>query len=526
MQTCAHGAYCDPDGSFCRCPAGQFACPSGGCADFASDPDNCGQCGARCDSGSACVNGVCEHAEHAIAPLLVSANANLVGGNAAAGNCINETEAVASPVPVNGTTVMFAASGSNQNSAALGSWNNWNVNSAATPPAAFNIPQDAGLSAVTADNWTTYSTQNNLVYAVAPARRTSSTACQAFASTSPATAGTGAWSSPYACESSADEFLDQPATVFDNGSRDLYSGAWSGSQIVLHFYRNCTGQPGTASCPRTAAVSLPVGVDSLGLAPGLRFGLAVNPGSGHLVLVYWFNSTLVIRFFTHDGIATGATATIDSGLLWGTNPGCSPGTIYRCAQGSTACRTSSDSTSICLRMNGRPSVHVRLRANLQSYAVVAYDIMESNSFFKSRLKIMNITSESNPTVVKSYQSGTGTAWNDYLSNATTTSVNDDVGWFWQTDRDGTCTVRLIGATDTNLGLTSMGGGQIIAGPYPAMTFGGPHGMNDYNAASEGPGGFLYPTWGQPVVTTCTHSPAVFCQSQWWNLQAKISQVQP
>ncbi len=411
-----------------------MACPSGGCADIAVDPDNCGQCGIRCSGGSACVRGVCERQG---VFLLHSANANLVGGNAAAGNCILESEAVASPVPVNGTTVMFAAVGTNQNSAALGSWNTWNVNSAAVPaPAAFNIPQDAGLPLVRADNWTTYSTQNNLVYAIAPGERTDHTSCQVFASTSPATAGTAAWSSPYACEASSDEFLDQPATVFDNGSRDLYSGAWNLSNIILHFYRNCAGQPGTAACPRTAGFSVPVGVDSVGIAPGLRFGLAVNPGTGHLVLVYWLNNTLVIRFFTHDGFATGAVTTIDSGLLWGKNPGCTPGTIQRCGQGGTSCKASSDSTTACLRMNGRPSVHVRLRTNLQSYAVVAYDFMESNSFFKSRLKIVNITSESNPTIVKSYQSGTGTAWNDYLSNATTTSVNDDIGWFWQTDRMG------------------------------------------------------------------------------------------
>ena len=199
----------------------------------------------------------------------------------------------------------------------------------------------------------------------------------------------------------------------------------------------------------------------------------------------------------------------------------------RCGLGTPDCKNANASNDACLRMNGKPSISIRQRADGQCYAAIAYDIRESNSYFKSRLALVRVTNESAPVLAKSYQSGSGSAWNDYLSVATTTLVNDNIGWFWQTDRDGACQVRMIGATDTNLGLVSMGGGQIIAGPYKAIRFGSMSGMNDYNAATAGPAGALYPTWGEPVPTSCVNPEATpMCQGVRYNLRAKISQVQP
>jgi hypothetical protein len=49
------------DGFFCNLDAGpSFACcPSIGCTDTATDPNNCGYCGNPCPTGSSCVAGNC-----------------------------------------------------------------------------------------------------------------------------------------------------------------------------------------------------------------------------------------------------------------------------------------------------------------------------------------------------------------------------------------------------------------------------------------------------------------------------------
>lgn len=520
---CAPGGFCDLKESYCRCSPSTMACDSS-CVDAANDPENCGLCGIKCGSGAICEQGMCSDR---IATELRSSNANVVGGNVAATNCVNESEAVASPVPLNNEAVMFSAHGTNQTSTALGAWNNWNYNPGSG--AAYNIPQSAAMSSINGDSWTTYSTQNNRVYVGMIGTRTNGTGCHAFATTAPTNLDTNTWTSPFACAVGNAESRDQPGIVFNNGTRDLYGAAndAANGRLAVDFYPNCQGQPGTRGCPRTATALVNVGVDPAGFVPALRFGLAINRCTDHLAVAHWENDDLVLRFFTRTGASTGAKFYFDKNRGWGVNPGCGNGVIRRCGLGTPDCKNANATNDACLRMNGKPSISIRQRADGQCYAAIAYDIRESNRYFKSRLALVRVTNESAPVLAKSYQSGSGSAWNDYLSVATTTLVNDNIGWFWQTDRDGACQVRMIGATDTNLGLVSMGGGQIIAGPYEAIRFGSMSGMNDYNAATAGPAGALYPTWGEPVPTSCVNPEATpMCQGVRYNLRAKISQVQP
>jgi hypothetical protein len=51
----------DPGSGTCQtCSTGQTQCVTG-CADLASDPNNCGTCGTVCPTGASCVSGACEN---------------------------------------------------------------------------------------------------------------------------------------------------------------------------------------------------------------------------------------------------------------------------------------------------------------------------------------------------------------------------------------------------------------------------------------------------------------------------------
>ena len=67
-QACTEPGEVCTDG-ICGCPAGETACPIGGCADLDSDNFNCGLCGRVCNNEDVCVDGAC------VDPITCQANA-------------------------------------------------------------------------------------------------------------------------------------------------------------------------------------------------------------------------------------------------------------------------------------------------------------------------------------------------------------------------------------------------------------------------------------------------------------------
>jgi len=538
-DTCGFGGYCDGDSRACRCAPGEVACPDG-CADLAADAASCGACGKHCAADEVCHAGACRSPNPRPVPYISSSNAWIVGGAnpAADDNCINEGEAIPTRVPTQTESILFAAHGYDTVSAAVGVWNSWTKKTTPSEQP-WNIPHAPSMAGVFGDTWTTYSTQNDRVYASFIGTNTQQQSCLAFGSSvsssldDPTTWST-TWTTPVRC--GAIGTWDQPSITFENSTRTMFAAGWGldldPPKIKLRAWPGCPTQPGDNSCAISFQTLIDVGVDNFGQKPGLRFAMDTSPCTGNVGLVHWENDDVRLRFYTKQLALTGSTY-IDTNQQWGTNAGCHDGVIRRCGMGTADCKPASSDPNSCLRMNGRPTISIRRRSNGQCYAAIAYDVfvtVNGQKFTKSKLEIVNVTNEASMSVAKSYQSGTAGSWNDYLSTVSTNDFNDNIGWFWMTDRDGACTVRFMGATDTGLGLSQMGGAQIIAGPFPAIQFGGVHGMNDYNGVVDGGGtdGWLYPAWGQPIVTRCaTVTPASpMCQNQKWNLAAAISRVHP
>jgi hypothetical protein len=165
-------------------------------------------------------------------------------------------------------------------------------------------------------------------------------------------------------------------------------------------------------------------------------------------------------------------------------------------------------------------------------AVLAYDTLakgeDDNLWSKSRLDIVDVTSETSPSVEAQWNSTNDEfTWNQYLSYAVVTdkgkhSQRPKIAWFWLTDIRGACNVIAEGATSTNLG-ASMQATGIISGPFPGV-YTNSFGLGDYFRGIKGgdQDGSLFLTWGEPVKTSRTS--CVPCMQDTWNLSTKITRI--
>ncbi len=467
----------------------------------------------------------------------------IVGGNNGRSeiNCSQEFEAVPTAVtnPV-GDIAWFASFGFNRMTYAKGDWSNWSAGSPNVSSPGFSVPvngtDELNLNSLSGDSWSSYSEAKNLAFFYFIGRRSDSngnpSSCFAVAATSPQKLETGDWTYPAVCLS--DLRSDQGAILHIDATNTFYAVSKLDGDILLQAFDDCNGAPGpTYGCPRTAMTRIPG-------ANALQFSLAENPCTGNLILVYRKNKEIRLRFYDENlnnlnEYVVRENQPFENGQ---TNVGCSKGTIRRCGMGGNDCCNSldcnTDAPGTCLRVNGRPSIDTyqkEFNGNQICGAVVAYDALiggeDGNPWSKSRLDIIDVTSEQSPSIISQWNSTSSKfTWNQYMSYAVVSdngqnSKSPKIAWFWLTDIRGECKVIAEGATSINLG-TSMQATGIISGPFPAPSLSNTSGIGDYFRGMKGgdKDGSLYLSWGEPVKSSgCTS-----CLGDEWNLSTKITRI--
>lgn len=471
----------------------------------------------------------------------------LVGGlnGHASLSCNQEFEAVPSSVtnPA-GEIKWFASVGYSRMTYAKGDWSKWSGGSGAADlgfPVPVNPKDLFRLQTLSGDSWSTYSEAKNLAffYFIGRPPPSLSNSCVAVAATTPENLETGVWDYPATCLSTSRG--DQCAILQIDDTNTFYSAcAFSnnGPNIRIQAFDDCPGAPGFSNgCPRTALVDIP-GVNQL------QFSIAKNPCTGNLVLVYRKGKDIRLRFYDENlsQINDFKVSGDQSFAVGQSNSGCSNGTIRRCGLGTEDCcnlttsNCKDNAPGQCLRDNARPSIdtYSRMVGGAQSCgAVLAYDSMvkgnDGNLWSKSRLDVVDITSEASPSVEAHWNSTSDEfTWNQYLSYAVVTdkgkhALHPKIAWFWLTDIRGPCNVIAEGATSTNLGATIQATG-IIGGPFPGV-YTNSFGIGDYFSGIKGgdQDGSLYITWGEPVITSAAS--CVACMEDTWNLSTKITRIQ-
>ncbi|WP_282160685.1 hypothetical protein [Ulvibacterium marinum] len=465
----------------------------------------------------------------------------LIGGESprANVNCNQEFEAVPSSVTnPRGEIKWFASLGFNRMTYAKSLWSNWSGGSG-TSSTGFEVPINPNdpfdLQSLSGDSWSTYSEAKNLAYFYFIGRPNSFNSCVAVAATSPEKLETGEWEYPATCLFRSRG--DQCAILQIDATNTFFSACKVDGKIRIQAFKNCSGAPGPAyGCPLSALVDISG-------ANALQFSLAENPCTGNLILVYRSNGEIRLRFYDENLIQINDFMVRDNQSFANgqTNAGCTNGTIRRCGLGSSDCCNMSTSncqdapTGQCLRVNGRPSIDT-YKKNLGGIdlcgAVLAYDALvkgeDGNLWSKSRLDIVDISSETSPEIVTQWSSTSGDFnWNHYSSYAVVTNKGPNakrprIAWFWLTDIRGACNVIAEGATSSNLG-GSMQATGIISGPFPGV-YTNTFGIGDYFRGIKGGDvdGSLYVSWGEPIITT--RSSCVPCKGDTWNLSTKITRI--
>lgn len=462
----------------------------------------------------------------------------IVGGGRAGVTCNQEFEAVPCSTPESaGDVGWFASLGFNRMNFAQGDWSQWSAGIPNSTDPGFEVPINQNdpfsLRSLSGDSWSTYSESKNLAffYFIGRPPRSISNSCVAVAATRPNKLSTNEWEFPATCLSRSRG--DQCAILHIDATNTFYAacafGTSAGSNIRIQAFDNCDGAPGPVyGCARTALLDIP-NVNQL------SFSIAENPCTGNLALVYRKGEDMRLKFLNQDltEINDIRVRSNQSFAVGQTNVGCSNGSIRRCGQGTTDC-TFNTLPGQCLRVNARPSIDTYIHSsggNKTCGAVLAYDSLirgeDDNLWAKSRLDIIDISNEIDPTVISRWNSTEDKfTWNQYLSYATVTknrgSKRPRIAWFWLTDIRGPCNVIAEGATSTDIG-NSMHATGIISGPFPAVqtnTFG----IGDYIRGIKGGDrdGSLLLSWGEPVPTsssTCTT-----CMGRNWNLSTKITRI--
>ena len=463
----------------------------------------------------------------------------IAGGNngRAEINCSQEFEAVPAAVTnPNGDIAWFASFGFNKMTYAKGNWSNWSAGNPNVSSPGFNVLVNAAdllnLNNLSGDSWSTYSEAKNLVFFYFIGQTKDKT-CAAVAATTPEKLETGKWDYPAVCL--FDSRSDQGAILHVDATNTFYAVSKLGNDIQVQAFDGCKGAPGPSyGCPRTA-------VDIISGTNPLQFSLSENPCTGNMILAYRKNNEIRLRFYNENlkkinEYVVRRNQPSKNGL---TNIGCSKGTIRRCGMGSADCCNKKtkdckdDASGTCLRVNGRPSIDTyqkMFNGNKICGAVVAYDALingeDGNPWSKSRLDVVDITSEKSPSIISQWNSTSdGFNWNHYLSYAVVSdngknSKQPKIAWFWLTDIRSACKVIAEGATSINLGTTMQATG-IISGPFPAPSLDA-YGIGDYFRGMKGgdKDGSLYLSWGEPV-----KSPGCIpCMGDEWNLSTKITRI--
>jgi hypothetical protein len=192
------------------------------------------------------------------------------------------------------------------------------------------------------------------------------------------------------------------------------------------------------------------------------------------------------------------------------------------------------------------------------YAYMAYDSKclidagDGVAHIKSNLQVLDITNESAIALKASYISSSclTSASNEFMGTTTaSTYIRGNVGWFYYQEPVGSnghtdpCHTVFVGQTSTSFGLSSLsnpieisqaaGAAPGTIGSFPMNRFPSPSGgPGDYIGIIKSgiPGGYLFPTWSQGLVTSasCPNLPSctVDGASHTYNMSIWGAEVMP
>ena len=205
---------------------------------------------------------------------------------------------------------------------------------------------------------------------------------------------------------------------------------------------------------------------------------------------------------------------------------CTKGNVCKCGGGNATSECTGSDMS-CLRIVPRAQVVTKYDAEAQKcLAYVSYDYVDGRATprrFHSALHVVDITNEAKPALLREMTTSAPPGGQTFNSTPTVSAYTRGAGWFFYLD-DGThCQTSFTGYVDQNLFLTSQR--PVLLSPQPFPTFGGTVVLGDYVAAIRRglPGGYLFPTWSQPVQTGASCSK---CRSASWNTRILGAPVLP
>jgi hypothetical protein len=147
---------------------------------------------------------------------------------------------------------------------------------------------------------------------------------------------------------------------------------------------------------------------------------------------------------------------------------------------------------------------------------------------KAALDIVDITNESSPFRARRWiSSSASSTWNDFAPTVSVNDFTENVGWFMYRQRNGDpCDTIYDGAVDSAMALSSLAYGGVLSGPFPSITFGMTYGLGDYvGIVKRGlPGGYLYPSWSEPVASSAACP--VTCNGTSYSLGTFAARVLP
>jgi hypothetical protein len=546
-RDCAPSAACydaADAGKSCLCRPGLVACGPA-CFDASTDPNNCGGCGRRCAPGTVCASGVCgpqpaPGLQTALGPVGVTPYDASVCSRAT--ELFPEVSTNALPRTFGVTNYFKAGAPDSTMSWAqeLGAWSNL-----VQKPA-----MGVGMCG-TSDPWATTSGYSGLEYVSfrAVACKTTDGGCIGVAATPASGFDTNEWSYPVTCFNQINEADDGQVIHFDIGGTTLWAAAphppaWS---YYLYAAPDCrTGQPGGPECPladlspndpRTKALDVTGNNGAHNTMDG-HPDLAVNPCTHHAIASYRTGGrdrvdpgAIKLSFVTPTGVVVNTYTVARVGAFIGNDAcagggTCTKGNVCKCG-GATSTSECTGQGMSCLRIVPRVQLATTYDAQAQRcLAYVSFDYADGAiepHRFRSMLQIVDVTDESKPSVVRTMTTSAPPGGQTFNAIPTASAFSRNAGWFFYFDDGSHCNTTFTGYVDSNLLLLTQRPLLVSQGAFP--TFGGTVVLGDYVAAIKRglPGGYLFPTWSQPVPGPASCSK---CQGRTYNTRGLGAPVLP
>lgn len=558
---CGHDERCYPGQNLdargretgaCGCVGDEIPCDMR-CVDLAIDAQNCGGCGAACLAGSSCIAGQCVIDDEGLAngplgadgPALTVDPPVLISGGTPGTSCDSRFEAYPDRALVAGTAQLFVAHSTNSfnyAAAAPGFNYTWSAASAAVPGSFVSSDAWATASSLTGRNYVSFIYDAGALNSIGVA--------SASPSNFPNAAG---WENSFASvESVNDADLDDgPSIYLDDAlghlyavSREINGGAnvcgptSDSNDVCLRIFRNCgAGQVGGPACPQSTVFPTTKNPNDLAIGHAT---VTVSPSTHNAIVAYRTGNDVILRFYTPLGAATKRFVVRTNSGYAPASPECDTcndgAEIPKC---SGACSTDCAGEQGCVNILPRVHVATKFQAGTgRSFAYVAYDELcgggtSTGLQFTARLDIVDITNENAPQVVRSWAGSDCTSSDDeqtFMSTSTASLFSSNVGFFFYRMVTGDpCYTIFTGMVDGSLGLAGMSSAGTISGPFPMMRFPLFNGFTHYNGIVKGglPGGYLYPSWTEPVPTSSNSGDCLKCQTnQRYNRRIMAARVLP